>query len=189
MGLPFLTLPTALPTGNEPTETSWGDERRGLRRSSSVGLASHVEVLLGDHHGHSVVQGSDNVFCRRGDDREGVDGCAVTRSPYLPKACKGEESALGWMDVVRLFPVLAGLPLEEPAGGNDAAPRFVSGPKRRLLRERLGAEVDEFGGDGLIFGPARNQPPATAVRNASSCFDTDTYCPSPCSSKLSSSCS
>lgn len=117
-------------------------------------------------HRHALVQRLQGLVCCGGDDGEGVDRCALGANPSFPKAGKAEQFVVGGVDVIGLLAAGGRPPFVEAGCRHDAAARPVGRAEGGLLGQRLGARIDEPGGDARVLCPAREQAPAQQVCHA-----------------------
>src|SRR5580692_207145 len=139
--------------------------RLGVVRVKPVG-----PVVVGDHHGHAVVDLADIVGCLSRDNRgRPQPGAFVVIgqgliAPELVEPGEGQRLTVLRIDVVgllALFSVLGdGLPFVVAVGGNDAAALGEGAPERGLDRDGLGPGVDELAAARGVLGPERDQAPA-----------------------------
>lgn len=123
--------------------------------------------------GHAVVDVFEFLVGLGGDDGAGAEGCAVEPGPFFPQAGEGEELVVFEGHVVGRFAVGGLAPFVEAVGGDEAAAAFECSAERGFLVDGFTAGVDEFMGDGGVFGPTGDESPLVGIEDALVFLDGD----------------
>lgn len=120
------------------------------------------------------MNGLQQVVCACGQDREGFQHPSVRSIPEIPDAGESHWSAFLHTEIVGHLLFGGFGPFIEATCRDKAAMRADRFSEGGLLMDRFASGVDQPVADGRVFGPMRDQPPASHGQFPDSfggCFD------------------